>query len=144
MAIGVYNGHGFLIKNVDCLGVTFVCNDCGSRLTKSNNLQRHAKVCTRGEKKVRCPEQKLEAPLNSYSRWFYTPRSDKRPYSKNSIAWLEQEMKERGVHIHHGLCEHRGESRIAKDFVVDVFALAINTVFELVTGLSDVFSGAER
>ena len=70
VTISAYNGHGFLMKNIKRIGATFACNECGARLMFNRNLQCLAKVCSRGETKVRYPEQ------NSYSRWFYPPKSD--------------------------------------------------------------------
>ena len=123
MTIGVCDGPAFLIKNFEKMEGTFVCINCGSRLTAGRNLQRHASRCTREETKMRGPEEKLAAPLNSYSRWFQPPKSDGRVFSKSSKLWLEKEAEEREVDIPRCLCGHGGKCKIQEEYPVDGFAL---------------------
>lgn len=58
ITIGVYDGHAFLIKNIDKLAKIYRCCHSNARFTQSWNLQRHNKRCTSGETIVYCPATK--------------------------------------------------------------------------------------
>ena len=68
MTIGIYEGHTFLIRNINKLPKTYVCKNCQARFTQACSLQRHIKTCVQGRTIIDCPN---EAPLTVYERTFY-------------------------------------------------------------------------
>ena len=48
MNVGIYEGHAFLILDINKASNNFTCGECMARFTKSCNLNRHIKTCTRG------------------------------------------------------------------------------------------------
>ena len=49
MAIGIYGGSAFLIKDIDKLAKTYVCVDCRARFSQACSLQRQAKTYVKGK-----------------------------------------------------------------------------------------------
>lgn len=45
MTLGIYDGHVFLIKDIEKLAKIYACVDCRVRLTKACHLQHHVKTC---------------------------------------------------------------------------------------------------
>ena len=125
MTIGVYEGHAFLIRDIQKLAKKFVCGDCNARFTQSNSLHRHADRCTQGETKVVCKGEKVEAPPSAFEKAFYPQKRD----SIQAVQWLEYEALTRGIHIHHQLCGHGGE-RMIEGFDVDGYDPISKTVFQ--------------
>lgn len=105
MAIGVYDGHAFLIKNIKSLVRTYACVHCRARFTQACNLQRHTKTCAQGKTRIECPNERVEAPQTVYEMAFYP----KNTASRQSLLWLERESEKREIHIHHAMCWHGGE-----------------------------------
>ena len=104
VTIGAHAGHAFLIKDIKKLGRHYQCAHCSQRFTQACSLQRHNQTCKRGETTMVYP-QLSELPTTAYQRAMY-PKSTA---SKQSMLWLEQEAKRRGIHIHHARCGHGGE-----------------------------------
>ena len=71
MTIGIYEGHAFLITDINKLAKTYVCNNCQSCFTKVCNLQRHMKTCAQGRIIIDCPNKKVKASPTVYERVFY-------------------------------------------------------------------------
>ena len=105
ITIGVYEGHAFLIKDIQKLAKLYACGHCQARFTKVCNLQRHRKTCSNGQTKIICPNKKVHLPLTDYEKSFYS----KDKFSFSAISWLEQTSKTLGVHIHYVLCGQGGE-----------------------------------
>ena len=108
MTIGIYEEHAFLIKHINKVTNNYTCGDCDARFTKSCNLLRHAKTCSRGATKFDCPGNRILAPESAFEKAFY-PNSS---FGFKSVCWLEYEAKQRGIHIHHQRCGHGGERAI--------------------------------
>ena len=124
MMIGIYGEHAFLITDINKVTNNYTCGDCGSRFTKSCNLVRHAKTCSRGQTKFDCPGNRVLAPESAFEKAFY-PNSS---FGIKAVCWLEHEAKQRGIHIHHQRCGHGGERTIL-GCKVDGYHLESKTVF---------------
>ena len=125
LTIGLYDGHAFLIRDLKQVAGDFTCGDCQARFTKSNNLMRHASICSGGQPKINCPNNRIQFPSSAYERAFY-------PESRCSfiaIKWLEWEAKQRGIHIHYARCGHGGERHIL-GARVDGYHPETKTVFQ--------------
>ncbi|KAL9963464.1 hypothetical protein ACROYT_G026975 [Oculina patagonica] len=105
LTIGIYEGHAFVIKDIERLAKTFACSHCNARFTQACNLKRHAQTCSQGKTIIDCPGKKVEAPQTSFEKAFYPSHQA----SKESLQWLDQEAKRRKIHIHHAMCGHGGE-----------------------------------
>ena len=70
MTIGIYEGHAFLIKDINKLAKTYACKNCQARFTQVYNLQRHIKTCAQGRTIIDCPNEKVKAPPTVYERTF--------------------------------------------------------------------------
>ena len=125
MTIGIYEGHAFFIKDITKLAKTYVCNNCRGRFTQACHLQRHIKICRKGETEIICPEEKLAPPLTKYEMTFY----DKGEISKVAIEWLEKTAKWLKTHIHHAMCGHGGERHVL-GAPVDGFDANTGAVFQ--------------
>ena len=66
MIIGIYEGHAFLIRDIQKITQNYTCGDCQARFTRSDNLVRHASRCTRGQTKINCPNKQIRAPASAY------------------------------------------------------------------------------
>ena len=71
MTIGIYDGHAFLIRDIEKLAKIYACTDCQARFTKVCHLQRHAKTCAQGRTIIDCPNERLKVPQTAYERAFY-------------------------------------------------------------------------
>ena len=125
LSIGVFDGHAFLTKENERLASVYACAHCCARITKVCNLQRHTQRCSRGETRIICPNEKVEAPQTIFEQAFFP---DKTVYTWPT-NWLEREARRRQIHIHHAMCGHGGERWVAGDSV-DGFHLAIKIVFQ--------------
>jgi hypothetical protein len=125
MTIGFYNNHAFLITDIKKVVNIYACGHCDQQFTNSQNLQRHADRCSRGEAKLVCVGSQVERPESAYERAFY-PRGNA---SFVSIRWIEHESRQRGSHIHHLYCGHGGERMIAEAYV-DGYEPTTKTVFQ--------------
>ena len=108
MTIGIYEEHAFLITDINKVTNNYECGDCAARFTQSNNLMRHAKMCSRGQTKFDCPGNRILAPESVFEKAFY-PNSS---FGFKAVCWMEHEAKKRGIHIHHQRCGHGGERTI--------------------------------
>ena len=125
ITIGVFEGHAFLIKDIEKLAKNVMCSHFRSRFTKAANLQRHNEICSKGETKVVCKNQQVEPPRTAFEQAFFP---DKKA-SAGAILWLENESKTRGIHIHHARCGHGGE-RFIGNGAADGIHLPSKTVFQ--------------
>ena len=125
ITIGIYEGHAFLIKDIEKMTKMYVCSNCRGRFIKPCHLQRHIKTCTQGKTVVDCPNEKVKAPLTNYERTFY----DAGQVSQLAISWLEKTSKQLGIHIHHSMCGHGGE-RYILGAPVDGYAPKSETIFQ--------------
>lgn len=78
LTIGFFDGHAFLIKDIERLAKTFLCVHCKARFTQACNLQRHAETCARGETRIICPAKKSETPQTGYEKVFYPDKNPSR------------------------------------------------------------------
>ena len=125
MAIGVFEGHAFVIKDIKKLAKTYACAHCNARFTQAGSLQRHAQRCAQGKTVIDCPGEKVEAPQTAFEKAFY-PRHQA---SRESLRWLEQEAKRRKICIHHAMSGHGGERWIERA-PVDGYNPETKTVFQ--------------
>ena len=125
LTMGIYEGHAFLIRDINTVTHDYTCGDCQARFTRSTDLVRHASRCTRGQTTINCPNNRIRFPTSAYERAFYP---DNR-CSFIATKWLEWEAKQRGIHIHHARCGHGGERHIFHA-PVDGYHPETNTVFQ--------------
>ena len=125
MTIGVFEGHAFLIKDIAKLANTYACTHCNARFTKACNLQRHAERCAQGKTVIDCPGEKVEVPQTAFEKAFYPSHRA----SKESLRWLEQEVKRWKIRIHHAMSGHGGE-RWIESAPVDGYNHETKTVFQ--------------
>ena len=123
--MGIYEGHTFVIKDIEKLAKTYECVHCQQRFTKACNLQRHTKTCAQGETVIDCPGERVESPQTAFEKAFYP----KHFASQESLRWLEREAKRRKIHIHHAMCGHGGE-RWVESAPVDGYNHATKTIFQ--------------
>ena len=125
MTVGIYENHAFLITDINKVTNNFTCGECLARFTRSNNLNRHIKTCTRGRTNIDCPGNRIPAPESAFEEAFYPEGS----FGVKATCWLEYEAKNRGIHIHHHRCGHGGE-RIVAGGKVDGYHPESKTVFQ--------------
>jgi len=101
MTIGLHSEHAFLIKDIKKLGKIYQCAHCSQQFTQACSLQRHDQTCKKGE----TTKVFTQLPTTAYQKAMYP----KNTASIQSMLWLEQEAKRRGIHIHHARCGHGGE-----------------------------------
>ena len=125
LTIGIYEGQAFVIKDIAKLAKTYASVNCQARFTQAGSLQQHTQKCSQGKTLIMCPGGKVEAPKLSFEKVFFPKHSA----SQESIRWLEQEAKQRKIHIHHAMCGHGGE-RWIKRAPVDGYHHETRTVFQ--------------
>lgn len=59
---------------------------------------------TRGATKGVCRGEQIEIPKKAHGKSFLR---------KEAVSWMEHEARNGGLHIHHQMCNHRGERVIA-------------------------------
>ena len=109
MTIGIYEGHAFLITDINKVTNNYTCGECMARFTRAANLTRHIKTCTRGRTEIECPGNRILAPESAFEKAFYPEGS----FDIKATCWLEHVSREAGKHIHHHRCGHGGERIIA-------------------------------
>ena len=126
LTMGLYAGHAFLIRDLKQVAGDYTCGDCQARFTKSGDLVRHATSrCRGGRTKINCPNNRIQVPISAYERAFYP--NDRCSFI--AIKWLEWEVKQRGIHVHHARCGHGGE-RYIFNVPVDGYHPETHTVFQ--------------
>ncbi|KAL9955049.1 hypothetical protein ACROYT_G042653 [Oculina patagonica] len=125
LTIGIYEGHAFVIKDIERLAKTYACAHCNARFTQACHLKRHYQTCSQGKTIIDCPGKKVEEPQTSFEKAFYPSHQA----SKESLRWLDQEAKRRKIHIHHAMCGHGGE-RWVERAPVDGYDPISKTVFQ--------------
>ena len=125
MNFGIYEGHAFLIIDINKVTNNFTCGKCMARFTKSCNLTRHIKTCRRGRTEIECPENRILAPESAFEKAFYPEGG----FGIKVTCWLEHVSREAGKHIHHHRCGHGGE-RIVAGAPVDGYHPKTKTVFQ--------------
>ena len=125
MTIGVFDGPAFLIKDISKLAKTYACIHCRARFTKVCHLQRHTQRCSQGKTVIDCPGDRVKVPQTAFEKAFFPKHSA----SPESIQWLEQQAKQRKIHIHHAMCGHSGERWIERA-PVDGYHPRTRTVFQ--------------
>ena len=72
LTMGLYDGHAFLIRDIKKVTRNFTCGDCQARFTKPCHLACHAtNHCSRGQTKIICPNNRIQAPASAYELAFY-------------------------------------------------------------------------
>ena len=125
LTIGIYEGHAFVIKDIEKLAKTYECVHCYQSFTQACNLQRHTKTCAEGKTIIDCPGERVEARQTAFEKAFYP----KHCASQESLRWFEREAKLRKIHIHHAMCGHGGE-RWVELAPVGGYNHAMKTVFQ--------------
>ena len=126
LTMGLYEGHAFLIRDINTVTHDYTCGACQARFTRPNTLVRHATSrCTGGQTKINCPNKRIRPPASAYERAFYPANR----CSFIATKWVEWEAKQRGIHIQHALCGHGGE-RYIFNVPVDGYHPETNTVFQ--------------
>ena len=85
MTIGLYEGHAFLLTDINKVTNSYTCGACMARFTKSVNLTRHIKTCTRGRTNISCPGNRIVAPESDFEQAFYPEGS----FGIKATCWLE-------------------------------------------------------
>ena len=125
MYIGLYEGHAFLITNINKVTNNYTCGECMARFTRADNLNRHIKTCTRGRTNIECPGNRILAPESAFEKAFYPEGS----FGIKATCWLEYVSRQSGTHIHHHRCGHGGE-RLVGGAQVDGYHPETKTVFQ--------------
>ena len=55
LTIGLYEGHAFLITDINKVTNNYTCREFMARFTRASDLTRHAPRCTRGRTNISCP-----------------------------------------------------------------------------------------
>ena len=114
MYIGLYEGHAFLITDINKVTNNYTCGECMARFTQADNLNRHIKTCTRGRTNSECPGNRILAPESAFEKAFYPEGS----FGIKATCWLEYVSRQSGTHIHHHRCGHGGERLVGGATVV--------------------------
>ena len=125
MTIGLYEGHAFLITDINKVTNNYTCGECMARLTKSVNLTCRATRCTRGRTNISCPGNRILAPESAFEKAFYPEGS----FGIKATCWLEYVARQSGTHIHHHRCGH-GAERLVGGAKVDGYHPETKTVFQ--------------
>ena len=139
MHIGVYEGHAFLIKDINKVTNNYTCGDCMVRFTKSCDLTCHASRCTRGQTHIECPGNRILAPESAFEKAFYPECG----FGIKATCWLEYVSRESCKHIHHHRCGHGGE-RFIKGAPVDGYHPEPKLSFSSMVATGTVVSSASR
>ena len=97
ISMGIYEGHAFVIKDINKVTNNYTCGECMARFTKSCNLTHHIKTCTSGRTEINCPGYQILAPESAFKKAFYPEGT----FGKKGICWLEHVSQQSGKHIHH-------------------------------------------
>ena len=125
MTVGIYEAHAFLITDINKVTNNYTCGECLSRFTRAANLTRHSKTCTRGRTNISCPGNRILAPESAFEKAFYPEGS----FAVKATCWIEYEGWQRGIHIHHHICDYGGE-RTVMGQRVDGYHPETKTVFQ--------------
>ena len=85
ITIGLYEGHAFLITDINKVTNNYTCGECMARFTRSDNLNRRIKTCTRGRANISCPGNRIFAPESAFEKAFYPEGS----FGVKATCWLE-------------------------------------------------------
>ena len=125
MNVGLYEGHAFLITDINKVTNNYTCGECMARFTRAANLTRHIKTCTRGRTNIDCPGNRILVPESAFEKAFYPEGS----FGIKATCWLEYVSRQSGTHIHHQRCGHGGE-RLVAGGKVDGYHPETKTVFQ--------------
>ncbi|KAL9989202.1 hypothetical protein ACROYT_G003726 [Oculina patagonica] len=125
LTIGIYEGHAFVIKNIEKLANTYACTHCKAKFTKVCNLKRHYQTCSQGKTTMVCLGENVEEPPANFDKTF----SPTNQASEESLRWLDQESERLKIHIHHERCGHGGECWVER-FPVDGYDPISKTVWQ--------------
>lgn len=126
MNIGIYEDHSILITNLDRVKKHYACAECQARFTQTGSLRACRGFYKRGNQSRVPWRKKIWSPETAYEKAFY----GKGAYSGKAVSWMEHDARRRGVHIYHQMCGHVAERKVAGEYLVDVFFLKTNTVFQ--------------
>ena len=104
MSIGLYEGHAFLITDINEVTNNYNCGECMAGFTRADNLNSHIKTCKHGRTDISCPGNQILAPDSVFEKAFYPEGS----FGIKATCWLEYVSRQSGTHIHHHRCGHRG------------------------------------
>ena len=71
MNFGLYEGHAFLITDINKVTNNYTCSECMARFTRASDFTRHATRCTRGRINISCPGYRILAPESDFEKAFY-------------------------------------------------------------------------
>ena len=125
ITIGLYEGHAFLITDINKVTNNYTCGECIARFTRAENLNRHATRCTCGRINISCPGNRILAPESDFEKAFY-PEGN---FGIKATCWLEYVARQSGTHIHYHRCGHGGE-RLVGGAKVDGYHSETKTVFQ--------------
>ena len=125
MNIGLYEGHAFLIKDINKASNNYTCGECMARFTRASDFTRHAPRCTSGRTEISCPGNRILSPESAFEKAFYPEGR----FGKKATCWLEYVSRQSGTHIHHHRCGHGGE-RLIGGAPVDGYHPETKTVFQ--------------
>ena len=98
---GIYEVHGFLIKDIKKLAKLYDCTPCkcaSQKLSISNDMKKAAQKVEQKsaaqKSRFKLHRQRTGEPLPTCT------------YSPSSIRWLEEAIQAVGMNTHHALCAH--------------------------------------
>ena len=74
MNIGLYDGHAFLITDINKVTNNYTCGECIARFTRASDLTRHAPRCKRGRTNIECPGNRI-LPLSQLLRRLFIQKA---------------------------------------------------------------------
>ena len=113
----------------------YTCGEYMARFTKSCNLTRHIKTCTRGRTEIEFPGNRILAPESAFEPsqkltqeqgYDFYPEGG---FGIKATCWLEHVSRGSGKHIHHHRSGHGGE-RLNGGTPVDGYHPATKTIFQ--------------
>ena len=96
MYIGLYEGHAFLITDINKVTNNYTCGECMARFTKSCDLTRHAPRCKLGKTEAAYPGNQILAPESAFEKAFYPEGG----FGIKATCWLKYISRQSGKHIH--------------------------------------------
>ena len=125
LMVGKYEGHAFLMKNIEKLVRVYVCPHCQARFTASHSLSLHINRCCRGEPRMEFPNKPIELPRTAFEKAFFPDKQ----MQVGETSWIESETRRLGIHICHAAYGHGGQRRGGNE-LVDGFHTPSRTVFQ--------------
>ena len=90
LTILLYEGHAFLITAINKVTNNYTCGECMAKFTRTDNLNCHIKMCTRGRTNISCPGNRILAPESAFEKASY-PEGN---FGIKGTCWLEYVVRQ--------------------------------------------------